>query len=142
MSLVINRSDLKRDTFHCSGHGGQNVNKVETGVRWTHIPTGLSAQSCQERTQGKNQTIALRLLISKLIRLETEKKGQGRRQRYEGKPDASFGSQVRSYYLCGHQRVIDHRTRFEHPNPRSVLDGELDEFIRTRTRRSFEVASN
>lgn len=129
MKIVISKGDLRRDTFHCGGHGGQNVNKVETGVRYTHIPTGLTAASCVERTQGKNQEIALANLLAKIkgkYVAEREEKGQGE---YEAKPDAAFGRQIRSYILHGQQRVVDHRTGVESRNPRAVLDGDIDQFL-------------
>lgn len=130
MKIVISRKDLRRDTFHCGGPGGQNVNHVETGVRFTHIPTGLTASSCVERTQGRNQEIALRGLLGKIRgHYEREREEAARKRRGE-QASASFGSQVRSYILHGQQRVVDHRTGVESRNPQAVLDGHIDPFTR------------
>jgi peptide chain release factor 2 len=118
MKIVIGKKDLRRDTFHCGGPGGQNVNKVETGVRYTHIPTSITAASCAERTQGKNQELALKVLLAKLkAHYEEERRGK----EVVAKDPPSFGHQVRSYILHGQQRVIDHRTGVSHPSPRDDL---------------------
>ncbi len=121
--------DLKRDVFRCGGPGGQHQNKTESGVRYTHLPTGIAAESRTERSQHKNDANAMALLKSKLIRREEEKLEADYAQKYDEKGEISFGSQIRSYVLQPYQLVKDLRSGHEVGNPRSVLDGGIDGFI-------------
>ncbi len=129
IDIVLRDDELKRDVFRCGGPGGQHQNKTESGVRFTHIPTGVAAESRSERSQHKNSANALALLKSKLIRLEEEKREADFAKKYDDKGEISFGSQIRSYVLQPYQLVKDTRTSFESTNPRNVLDGQIDGFI-------------
>jgi peptide chain release factor 2 len=134
IDIVLRDDELKRDVFRCGGPGGQHQNKTESGVRYTHIPTGIAAESRSERSQHKNNTNALALLKAKLIRREEEKREADFAQKYDEKGEISFGSQIRSYVLQPYQLVKDLRTNHEVGNPRSVLDGNLDGFIESYLR--------
>ena len=129
IDIVIRDEDLKRDVFRCGGPGGQHQNKTESGVRYTHLPTGVAAESRTERSQHKNDSNAMALLKAKLIRREEEKREAEYAKKYDEKGDVSFGSQIRSYVLQPYQKVKDARTDYEVGNPRAVLDGEIDGFI-------------
>jgi peptide chain release factor 2 len=134
IDIVLRDDELKRDVFRCGGPGGQHQNKTESGVRFTHIPTGIAAESRSERSQHKNNANALALLKAKLIRREEEKREADFAQKYDEKGEISFGSQIRSYVLQPYQLVKDLRTSYEVGNPRSVLDGNLDGFIESYLR--------
>ncbi len=129
ISIEIRDVDLKRDVFRCGGPGGQHQNKTESGVRYTHLPTGIAAESRTERSQHKNDSNAMALLKAKLIRREEEKREADYAKKYDEKGEISFGNQIRSYVLQPYQLVKDLRTGHEVGNPRSVLDGGLDGFI-------------
>ena len=129
IDIVLRDDELKRDVFRCGGPGGQHQNKTESGVRYTHLPTGVAAESRSERSQHKNDANALALLKAKLIRLEEEKREAEYAKKYDEKGEISFGSQIRSYVLQPYQLVKDLRTGHEVGNPRAVLDGEIDGFI-------------
>jgi peptide chain release factor 2 len=134
IDIVLKDDDLKRDVFRSGGPGGQHQNKTESGVRYTHLPTGVAAESRSERSQHKNDTNALALLKAKLIRMEEEKREAEYAKKYDEKGDVSFGNQIRSYVLQPYQLVKDARTGHEVGNPRAVLDGELDGFIESYLR--------
>ncbi len=129
IDIELRDDELKRDVFRSGGPGGQHQNKTESGVRYTHIPTGVSAESRSERSQHKNDANALAMLKSKLIRIEEQKREAEYAKVYDEKGEISFGSQIRSYVLQPYQIVKDLRTDFETGNPRAVLDGDLDGFI-------------
>lgn len=129
IDIELREDELKRDVFRCGGPGGQHQNKTESGVRYTHIPSGIAAESRSERSQHKNDSLALALLKAKLIRVEEEKREAEFAKAYDEKSEINFGSQIRSYVLQPYQLVKDLRTDYEVGNPRAVLDGDLDGFI-------------
>lgn len=129
IDVVINPSDLRIDTYHSSGAGGQNVNKTESAVRVTHLPTGIVV-SCQiERDQLANKEFCMEMLKSKLFQLE-EKKRQEEMDKISGvKKDISFSSQIRSYVFCPYTLVKDHRSEYSEASVQSVMDGNIKGFI-------------
>jgi peptide chain release factor 2 len=130
IDIVVKPEDLRIDTFRAGGHGGQNVNKVESAVRFTHLPSGIVVQCQNERSQHKNREIAMRVLRSRLYELELEKRRGDMRKLDATKSDISFGSQIRSYVMQPYQMIKDHRTKLERGDIQRVLDGDIDPFIR------------
>jgi len=131
IEININPDELRIDTYRSGGKGGQNVNKVETAIRITHIPTGIVVQCQNERSQHKNREMAMKLLRSQLYEVELEKRREEARKLDASKPEISFGSQIRSYVMQPYQMVKDHRTKFERGDVQKVLDGDIDPFIRS-----------
>ena len=127
--LELDESELRIDTYRSSGAGGQHVNKTDSAVRITHLPTGIVVQCQNERSQTSNKQTALRMLKSRLAELEEEKREAELARERGAAQDIGFGSQIRSYVLHPYQLVKDHRTNVEVGNAQSVLDGGLDGFV-------------
>ncbi|MFB0517054.1 MAG: peptide chain release factor 2 [Candidatus Neomarinimicrobiota bacterium] len=129
LEIEINEKDLRIDTYRSSGAGGQHVNKTDSAVRVTHLPTGIVAQCQNERSQLKNRATAMKILMARLYDLR-RKEQQAERQKLEDtKKDVAWGSQIRSYVFQPYTMVKDHRTREETGNIQAVMDGDIDRFI-------------
>jgi peptide chain release factor 2 len=129
VEVVINPADLRVDTFRASGAGGQHVNKTDSAVRMTHIPTGIVVSCQNERSQHKNRAMAMKILRARLFELEERKKREQLEQFTKDKKEITWGSQIRSYVLQPYRMVKDHRTGVEIGNADAVLDGAIDPFI-------------
>jgi len=129
VDVELDESDLRIDTYRASGAGGQHVNKTDSAVRITHVPTGIVVQIQNERSQSSNKQTALRVLKSRLLEQEQEKREEELARERGAAQQADFGSQIRSYVLHPYQLVKDHRTEHETGNTQAVLDGALDEFV-------------
>jgi len=129
VDLEIDESDLRIDTYRRQGAGGQHVNKTDSAVRLTHLPTGLVVQCQNERSQLQNKAQAMRILKSRLIEREEELRREALAKERGEAQDISFGSQIRSYVLHPYTMVNDHRTNIKIGNAQAVLDGDLDELI-------------
>jgi len=127
--VEIDEADLRVDTFRSSGAGGQHVNKTDSAVRVTHIPTGIVVQCQNERSQHKNKAMAMKVLRSRLYERELQEKAEKMKEVYETKKEIAWGSQIRSYIMQPYRLVKDHRTGFTAGDVERVLDGDLDEFI-------------
>jgi len=129
IEIEINEADLRVDTYRSSGAGGQHVNKTDSAVRLTHIPTGIVVACQNERSQHKNRSVAMKILRARLYELEMEKQREKMEAFAKTKKEIGFGSQIRSYVLHPYRMVKDHRTGCETGNTDAVLDGDLDRFI-------------
>jgi len=128
IEIEINPADLKVDVYRSSGAGGQHVNKTESAVRITHMPSGIVVACQNERSQHKNRSTAMKMLRAKLYELEVNKRNAAARVLEESKSDVSWGNQIRSYVL-DQSRIKDLRTSVEVGNTSAVLDGDLDPFL-------------
>jgi peptide chain release factor 2 len=129
IEVVIDPADLRIDTFRASGAGGQHVNKTDSAVRMTHIPSGIVVSCQNERSQHKNRAMAMKILRARLFELEQRKKREELEKFSKEKKDIAWGSQIRSYVLQPYRMVKDHRTGVEIGNTDAVLDGAIDPFI-------------
>jgi peptide chain release factor 2 len=130
IQIEVKESDLKMDTFRSSGPGGQNVNKVSTAVRLTHIPSGITVTAQTERSQFQNRQNAMKILMAKLYQIRKDEEQKRLSKMIEEKADVAFGSQIRSYVFHPYSMVKDHRTEHETGNVSAVMDGEIDAFIK------------
>ena len=129
VELAINPEDLRIDIYHSAGHGGQNVQKVATAVRITHIPSGIVVTCQNERSQSRNKESAMRVLEARLLERELEKRAQEQAAIKGEHVEAGWGNQIRSYVLHPYKMVKDHRSGYETSNAAAVLDGDLDALI-------------
>ncbi len=129
VDIQVNEADLKIDTYRASGAGGQHVNKTDSAVRITHLPTNIVVQCQNERSQHKNKAMAMKILRSRLYDLELQKKREERDNLHKDKKDIAWGSQIRSYVMQPYQLVKDHRTNCEIGNVTAVLDGDINRLI-------------
>jgi peptide chain release factor 2 len=127
--IAIDEADLRIDTYRSGGAGGQHVNKTDSAVRITHLPTGIVVQCQNERSQHKNKATALKILKARLYELEVRKRAERMEEIHRGKKDIAWGSQIRSYTLHPYRLVRDHRTGEERGDAEAVLDGDIDRFI-------------
>ncbi|MDA1363266.1 MAG: peptide chain release factor 2 [Candidatus Marinimicrobia bacterium] len=129
IDIEIDQKDLRIDTFRSSGAGGQHVNKTDSAIRITHTPSGIVTQCQTQRSQHKNKEQALKVLKSKLFQLEMEKQLLNKKELEGEKKDIGWGSQIRSYVFHPYNMIKDHRTKHEVGNIKSVMDGNIDDFI-------------
>ncbi len=128
--IEIDETELRVDTYRASGAGGQHVNRTESAIRLTHMPTGIVVACQAERSQHKNRATAMKMLMARLIDFERKKRNAAKDEIEAAKLGINFGSQIRSYVLAPYRMVKDHRTLHETSNTDAVLDGEIDGFIK------------
>ena len=138
IDIQIEQSDIRIDTYRASGAGGQHVNKTDSAVRITHIPSGIVAQCQNQRSQHKNKNQAMKILKARLYQLELDKEKEKNKELENKKMEIGWGSQIRSYVFHPYQLVKDHRTKLETGNTQSVMDGNINKFIRAYLLDSIE----
>jgi peptide chain release factor 2 len=131
IEIKIDDKDLRIDTYRSSGAGGQHVNVTDSAVRITHLPTGIVVACQNERSQIRNREVGMKILKARLYELEMQKRREKLDAVEAGKKDIAFGSQIRSYVLHPYKMVKDHRTKYQEGDPDRVLDGDIDDFIKT-----------
>jgi peptide chain release factor 2 len=141
VEIEIKDEELRIDVFRSSGAGGQHVNKTESAVRMTHLPTGIVVQCQEDRSQIKNRANAMKVLKARLYMRAQEEKAEKTRQLYGEKKDISFGSQIRSYVFQPYSLIKDHRTNHEVGDVQRVMDGDLDPFIEAYLRQQQTVSA-
>jgi peptide chain release factor 2 len=141
ISVTIDPNDLEIETFRASSAGGQHMQKNETAVRITHVPTGIVVSCQNERSQTQNRETALRVLRARLLQMEEEKRRAEIDELKGEHVEAGWGNQIRSYVLHPYQMVKDHRTNHETGNIQAVLDGRLDDFIESYLRSTMGVSA-
>tara|TARA_B100001123_G_scaffold207940_1_gene235477 strand:- start:1843 stop:2937 length:1095 start_codon:yes stop_codon:yes gene_type:complete len=139
IDIKINTNDLRIDTYRASGAGGQHVNKTDSAVRITHIPTGIVAQCQNQRSQHKNKSQAMKILKARLYQAELDKEKEKNKELENKKLDIGWGSQIRSYVFHPYNMVKDHRTNEETGNVQAVMDGDLNKFIRAFLLNSMDL---
>ena len=138
IDIQIEHSDIRIDTYRASGAGGQHVNKTDSAVRITHLPSGIVAQCQNQRSQHKNKNQAMKILKARLYQLELDKEKEKNKELENKKMEIGWGSQIRSYVFHPYQLVKDHRTKLETGNTQSVMDGNINKFIRAYLLDSIE----
>jgi peptide chain release factor 2 len=130
IDIEINPVDLRIDTYRASGAGGQHVNKTDSAIRITHLPTKIVVQCQNERSQHKNKANAMKILAARMYKLKEEEKRKEQQKMEKQKKDIAWGSQIRSYIFHPYNLVKDHRTGYETSNTQAVMDGNLEQFIK------------
>ena len=130
LEIEINSEDIRVDTYRASGHGGQNVQKLETAIRITHIPSGIVVTCQNERSQGQNREVAMKVLMARLIDREEQIRAEEQAKIKGAHVSAGWGNQIRSYVLHPYKMVKDHRSGYQTSDSQAVLDGEIDELLR------------